>query len=520
MRINSDAREARRPWSRLFKNAGRGAACCALVLEMMATAPGSSAQENKAPTPPAPPRPIELEADRKTSTVTGGTCFLKGGTVITVTRGIIPNGSVLVRNGKIAQIGPNLTPPAGVPVIDATGKFITPGIVDAHSHIAEDGTNEGSDSITAEVRITDVLDPQSLTLQRGLSNGVTASLLLHGSANPIGGQSVVIKMKWQHPAEELIVPDAPRMIKFALGENVIRSGGQSDSPRFPATRMGVEAVYRRAFAEAREYMAEWERYDHERANNPKALPPRRDLRLETLADILRGKIWVQCHCYRADEMLMMVRLSQQYGFKIGALQHALEAYKIAPELVAAHIPVSTFADSWAYKLEAFDAIPYNAALCERAGIITSVNSDNTAGTYRLNLEAAKCIKYGGLSPEEAWKLITINPAMQLGIDRRTGSLEVGKDADIALWEGDPLSVYSKCVMTLVEGEVYFQRRDAFGVDKSATIRQELASCSTDHLAFPHLADGHVYAIVGATLHPINAPDIVNGTLIIEDGRIK
>ena len=481
-------------------------------------------QAGKPPAAPAAKKamelPVELETDRKPALHTGGNVFLKNGTVITVTKGVLTNTDVLVQNGKIVAIGKGLTPPPGIAVIDATGKFVTPGIIDAHSHIAEDATNEGTDSITAEVRIHDVIDPQSISLFRGLSNGVTTSLLLHGSANPIGGQSVVVKMKWQSSAQEMIVPDAPRMVKFALGENVKQSGGSRGATRFPATRMGVEAVYRRAFAQAKTYMAEWQAYDTAKQSDANAVPPRRDLRLEALAGILKREIWVQCHCYRADEMLMMVRLSQEFGFKIGALQHALEAYKIAPELLAAHIPVSTFADAWAYKVEANDAIPYNAALCERAGIITSVNSDNQGGTYHLNLEAAKTMKFGGLSEEEAWKLVTINPAIQLGVDKRTGSLETGKDGDIVVWDGHPFSVYSKCVTTLVEGEVYFQRRDAYGVDKSATAAQGVTPSLTEPYALPLPADSRLYAIVGATLHSVSGPDIAGGTLIVEDGRIK
>jgi imidazolonepropionase-like amidohydrolase len=488
------------------------AALCGATAGVQAQKPAEAAK---------PEPPIELEAHRKPTLVTRGDCFIQGGTLLTVTNGVIPNGSILIQKGKIVAIGANLTPPAGIPVIDASGKFVTPGIVDAHSHIASDATNEGTDSVTAEVRIHDILDPQSITLWRGLGNGVTTSLILHGSANAIGGQSVVIKMKWRHPVEDLIVPDAPRMIKFALGENVKRSGrSPGEAGRFPSTRMGVEAVYRRAFTEARTYQQAWERYEKERQAHPDAVPPRRDLRLETLADILRGKIWVHCHSYRADEMLMMLQLSKEFGFKLAALQHALEAYKIAPEILAQGVGVSTFADAWAYKLEAFEAIPYNAALCMQAGILTSVNSDNTAGTYRLNLEAAKCMKYGGLTETEALRLITINPATQLGIAHRTGSLEVGKDGDITLWEGHPLSVYSKCLLTMVEGEVLFQRRDAFGVDPASLIRRELTACPADHLALPTPPPGSTYALVGGVIHPVQGPDIPNGTLIISGGRIQ
>lgn len=483
-------------------------------------APGQGAPAAQTPKKPDPI--VELEADRKPALHTGGNVLVKNGTVVTITKGVLPNTDVLVQNGKIAAIGKNLTAPAGIAVIDATGKFVTPGIIDAHSHIAEDGTNEGTDAITAEVRIRDVIDPQSISLYRGLSSGVTASLLLHGSANPIGGQSVVVKMKWNTSADEMIVPDAPHMIKFALGENVKQSngGGRGGGGRFPSTRMGVEAVYRRAFAQAKAYMAEWQAYETAKQSDPNAVPPRKDLRLEALAGVLKKEIWVQCHSYRADEMLMMVRLSQEYGFKIGAMQHALEAYKIIPELAEAHIPVSTFADAWAYKIEAQDAIPYNAAMCEKAGIVTSVNSDNEGGTYHLNLEAAKAMKFGNLSEEEAWKLITINPAIQLGIDKRAGSLEVGKDGDIVVWDGHPLSVYSKCLTTLIEGEVFFQRRDAYGVDKTATAAKGVTPSPIEPYALPVPPESRTYAIVGATVHPVSAPDIPNGVVIVEDGKIK
>src|SRR5262249_1206684 len=252
----------------------------------------------------------------------------------------------------------------------------------------------------------------------------------------------------------------------------------------------------------------------------KGVEPRRDLRLEALAEVLRRKIWVHCHSYRADEMLMMLKLSKEYGFKLATLQHALEAYKIAPEIAAAGVGVSTFSDSWAYKVEAYDSIPYSSALCTRAGVVVSVNTDTMGGVSALNLEAAKTMKYGGLSENEALRLITINPAIQLGIDRRTGSLESGKDADISIWDGHPFSVYSRCAMTLIEGEVYFQRRDAFNVDKLATIHSDYPTCSADHLSQTVPPAAHDYAIVGATVHPLNGPDISNGSVLIEDGKIK
>jgi imidazolonepropionase-like amidohydrolase len=465
--------------------------------------------------------PTERDEDRKPSIVTHGNCVIRGGHVWTVSGEIIENGSILVRDGKIAAVGREIQVPAGTTEVDARGKWITPGIIDAHSHIASDATNEGSDSITPEVRIHDVLNSQGLSLYRALAGGLTSALILHGSANTIGGQSVVIKIKWKRPVEELPFPGAPRFVKFALGENVKQSNFRPERGqpmRFPATRMGVEATLRRAFDEARQYQAEWDRWQRERPAN--TAPPRRDLRLEALSEILRGDIQVQCHAYRTDEMLMLMRLSKEYGFKIAAFQHALEAYKIAPEIRAAGVGMSTFADMWAYKAEAWDAIPYNAALCAQAGIVSSINSDDAERMRRLNLDAAKSIKHGGMSDNSALKLVTLNPAIQLGIAHRAGTLEVGKDADIAIWQGYPLSVYSRCVMTLVDGEVLFQRRDVFKADPTAVTEATPPKPGRPDPASLHPPrTSRSYAIIGATVHPVSGPDISNGTVLITDGRI-
>ncbi|MCW5940609.1 MAG: amidohydrolase family protein [Fimbriimonadaceae bacterium] len=464
--------------------------------------------------------PFELEAHRKPKTVTNGNCLIRGARVLTATKGVIEKGDILVRNGKIEAIGPGLRAPGGFKVIEAEGKVVAPGIIDAHSHRASDGTNEGADSITAEVRIGDVLNLSALNVWQALASGHTSALILHGSANAVGGQSQVIKYKYNRPAEEAVVPDAPRMIKFALGENVTRKGGSTaNTTRFPRSRMGVEALYRRAFTEAREYRAAWDAYDAKKAAGEFAAPLRRDLRLETLADILRGKVWVQCHSYRSDEMLMMVRLSQEFGFKIGAMQHALEAYKIAPELAAAGVGVSIFVDNWSFKQEGYDSIPFNAAICAAAGVNVSINTDGLAGTTALNIDAAKTMRFGGFTEEQALRTVTINPAKELGIDHRTGSIEVGKDADLVLWDGHPLSVYSRCAMTLVEGEVYFERRDAFGVDRSSTTKTVLdAKSNKAEAALPPKAKA--YAIVGATVHRVSGPTIVGGTVLVRDGRIE
>lgn len=459
--------------------------------------------------------PFETEAMRKPKIHTGGSVLIKGGRILTVTKGILESGDILIRNGKFIAIGPKIDAPKGTIVIDAKGKVVTPGIVDAHIHRGIMATNEGSDSIVAEVRIEDVLNPDSKNLWQALSGGETTGMALHGSANCVGGQSTVIKLKYARPVEELPVPDAPRMIKFALGENVTRSGSDT-SNRFPKTRMGQEAVYRRAFTEARQYISEWDGWER---GGKKGDPPRKDLRLEALADILRGKIWVQCHSYRADEMLMMVRLSQEFGFKIGALQHALEAYKIAPELAKAGIGVSTFADSWSFKVEGYDAIPYNAMICQQAGVNISVNTDGLSGMPSIAIDAAKTMRYGGATEDQAMAMLTINPARSLGVDKRTGSLEVGKDGDIAIWDGHPLSVYSKCAMTLIEGEVYFQRRDAFGIDPTSVTKNVL---DTNRHTEPLKVDltGKRYAVIGATIHPVSGPVIEGGTVLLEDGKIK
>ena len=457
--------------------------------------------------------PTETSADRKPKLVTGGDVFIRGGRILTVTKGVIERGDILVRKGKIVAIGPNLTPPAGIAVIDARGKVVTPGIVDTHIHRGLDVTNEGTDSIVAETRVLDVLNPDSKTIWQAVASGETTGMLLHGSANPVGAESLVIKLKYQRPPDELLVPGAPRMIKFALGENVTRSGRQT-STRFPRTRLGVEATYRRAFTQAREYMNAQDAHRKD-ARKP---APKKDLRLETLADILRRKVWIQCHGYRADEHLMLVRLSQEFGFKIGALQHGVETYKIAPELAKAGVGVSIF-DEWAAKLEIYDGISaYASAVLDKAGVLTSYHTDGTDGTTALAINAAKAMRCGGLNETDALKLITINGAMELGLEKKIGSLEVGKDADIVVWNGHPLSVYSRVSTTLIDGECYFQERDAFGLKAKSTFKTVL-----DPFRYipntPVPAKSATYAIMGGTVHPVNGQTIMNGTVVVSNGRI-
>lgn len=458
--------------------------------------------------------PFELEADRAPKTVTDGNCLIKSARILTATHGTIEDSDILVLNGKIAKIGRNLVALSGTVVINAKGKVVMPGIVDGHSHRAADGTNEGAESVTDEVRMKDILNLNSLSVWQALASGHTSAMILHGSANAIGGESVVIKYKYGTSGDEARISDAPRMVKFALGENVTRKSSTNNT-RFPTTRMGVESVYRHAFTQAIEYKKAWDDFNSGKTK----VQPRRDLRLETLSDILQKKVWVQCHCYRSDEMLMMVRLSQEFGFKIGALQHALEAYKIAPELAKAGIGISIFEDEWSFKQEGYDAIPWNAMICKKAGVNVSINTDGLSGTTALNIDAAKTMRFGGFTEEEALQTITINPAKELGIDKRTGSIDIGKDADLAIWDGHPLSVYSKCDMTIIEGKVYFERRDAFGIDKLSTTKMKLDRkvnrAENDRLP----AKSNTYAIVGATVHPITGPDINGGTVVIRDGKI-
>ena len=396
-----------------------------------------------------------------------GDVLIKNGTVMTAAKGTLENTDVLVANGKIVKIGKNLSAPAGVRVIDATGKYVSPGIIDAHSHSMLDAINEGSLAVTSMVRTRDVLDPKDITIYRALAGGVTTALLLHGSANPIGGQSTTVKFKWGHPVEDFPVEGALPGIKFALGENVKRSNFNPQPgqvPRYPRTRMGTMEVLRDAFTRARDYQRAWDDFKAQKTN----VAPRRDLELEPLVEVLEGKRLVHCHGYRSDEHLNLLLLADEFGFRVATLQHALEAYKIAPEVAKRGTGASIFADSWSYKLEAYDSIPYNGYILWKNGVVVSINSDSDERMRRLNLDAAKMEKYGGVPEEEALKMITLNPAKQLGIDKRTGSIEQGKDGDIVIWNMHPFSPYSHVEMTLIEGDVYFDR------SKDITMRAELA----------------------------------------------
>ncbi len=384
--------------------------------------------------------------------------LVKNATIWTVgPQGTLKNADMLVKRGKIAKIGKNLKAPKGALVIDATGKHVAPGIIDAHSHIAiSRGVNEGTHAISSEVRIGDVINSDDINIYRQLAGGVTMSHLLHGSANPIGGQNAVIKLRWGAPPDKLKFDAAKPTIKFALGENVKQSNwGDRFTTRYPQTRMGVEQFFRDAFRAALDYRREWQIYQKKHKKNKNLIPPRKNLRLEALLEILDGKRNIHCHSYRQDEILALIRVADDLGFKVQTFTHILEGYKVADAMFKHGSTASTFSDWWAYKFEVYDAIPYNGALMFEQGLVVGYNSDSAELARRLNTEAAKAMKYGGVPEEEAIKFVTLNPAKQLEVADRVGSLEPGKDADFVIWSGPPMSTYSRCEQTWIDGRKYF-----------------------------------------------------------------
>jgi imidazolonepropionase-like amidohydrolase len=516
----------------LKRTAAVSAACAGLVITMTRATPAQSGA----------PRPVAI----------------KGGTVLTATRGTIPNGTVVLRDGKIAAVGATVAVPADAEVIDASGKFVSPGLIDCHSHIAADSINEGGTTVSSMTGIEDVFNPTDVDIYRDLAGGLTTANVLHGSANPIGGKNYVIKLRWGSTrASDFAFAGALPGIKFALGENPKRPGGGAgrDAPtpaRFPATRMGVEYVIRDAFARAKAYQQAWQTYEHARKSDASALPPRRDLQLEPLVEVLEGKRLVHAHSYRADEILMLIRVAEEFGFKIATFQHVLEGYKVAREIAAHGAGASTFSDWWGYKIEAVDAIPYNAAVMTRKGVLVSINSDSAEHARRLNTEAAKTIKWGGLSEDEALALVTINPAKQLRIDQRVGSLEAGKDADVVIWNHHPLSSYAIVDRVYIDGQKYFDRQEdaaritAVEARKQALVAAErratetattpaaaatstdgsgggigVATAATSATSLPPLrgAARGVVAITNARINPVTRPVIERGTIIVKDGVI-
>jgi imidazolonepropionase-like amidohydrolase len=378
--------------------------------------------------------------------------------------GILKNTDVLLKDGKIAEIGTNLKA-RSAKEIDGTGKHLTAGIVDEHSHIAASAINEGAQNSSAEVTIEDVIDPNDINIYRNLSGGTTSAQILHGSANPIGGRSAIIKLKWGESADAMIYENSPKFIKFALGENVKQSRSPNGT-RFPQTRMGVEQLFSDYFTRAQEYEV------LKKSGNPY----RKDDEMETLVEILNGERFISCHSYVQSEINMLMKVAEKFNFRINTFTHILEGYKVADKMAEHGVGGSTFSDWWAYKYEVNDAIPYNAAIMHNAGVTVAINSDDREMSRRLNQEAAKTIKYGGMSELEAWKTVTINPAKLLHIDDKVGSIKAGKDADVVLWSHHPMSIYAKAEKTIVDGKIFFDRNE--DLKKREAIKQEKSKLIT------------------------------------------
>ncbi|HSH46531.1 MAG TPA: amidohydrolase family protein [Longimicrobiales bacterium] len=477
-------------------------------------------------------------------------------TVWTATGEILTGTDILIRDGVVREIGANLSAPGGVEVLDATGLTAIPGFVDEHSHIAMTTYNECTEPIIPETRVIDQLQPEDFGIFRALTGGVTTAQVLHGSCNPIGGQSAIIKPRWglTNP-RQFLVQGAPQTVKFALGENVTRKNwGGGDAPRrYPYSRQGVEALYIQAFTAAEAYRDEWERYRQDPGSF--RVPPRTDRRLEALVGILEGDIRVHAHSYRADEILMLIGIADRFGFQIDAFTHALEAYKVADEIREHGAGASTFSDWWHYKLEAFDAIPYNVAILHDQGVLASLNSDSEELQTFALYEIMKPVKYGGVSREDALRMYTLYPAMQLRIDDRVGSIEVGKDGDIALLSGDPFDTSTRVEKTVMDGIVYWdrEREEAFRrypmrgqpavrTSTVATVSWATSrSLTDDESASSTRAEDDVatgpsasqngdaasagdvaptFALVGGTVHTAVGDPIENGVVLVRDGRIE
>ncbi|MFZ0595444.1 MAG: amidohydrolase family protein, partial [Flavobacterium sp.] len=401
--------------------------------------------------------------------LTAQTLLFKNATVWTNEKeGVLTETDVLIKNGKIAAVGKNLSD-ASATVIDAKGKHITSGIIDEHSHIAiSKGVNEMGHNSTAEVTIQDVVNSEDINIYRDLAGGVTISQLLHGSANPIGGRSAIVKWKWGSSPDEMLYKNQPKFIKFALGENVKQANWGIDNPtRFPQTRMGVEQVFTDYFQRAKEYDENWKKFN---AGSKKGKAPRVDLDLQTIAEIINKERFITCHSYVESEILMLMNVTEKFNFRVNTFTHILEGYKVADKMKEHGVGASTFSDWWAYKFEVNDAIPFNGPIMHNAGLVVAYNSDDAEMSRRLNQEAAKAVKYGNISEEDAWKFVTLNPAKLLHIDDKVGSLKVGKDADVVLWSDNPLSIYAKAEKTIIEGVVYFDiEKDA---EKQLAITKE------------------------------------------------
>ncbi len=529
----TDRPRARRIW-KMTSRSRLPPAAIVLLLWIQAAAPHAAQAE------------VQLPEDRVT--YPRGDLFIQGLDSLWTAAGVVhENASILIRDGIIQAIGPDLDPPEGVEVLDGRGRTAIPGIVDEHSHIAMSGTNEGTAPVVPEVKVLDALDQTSFGIYQALTGGVTTARIMHGSSNPIGGQSAVIKTRWEMDrAEQLLVPGAPRAVKFALGENVTRKSAQARGPaqRFPGSRAGVEAIYEQAFTAAQEYRELWDDYEADPSAFP--VPPRRDLRLEALVDIMEGRILVHAHSYRSDEILALMRVAERFGFTIDNFTHVLEGYRVADELREHGAGASTFSDWWQYKLEAYDAIPHNAALMNEKGVLVAINSDIPWLQTFMKWEIAKPVQYGGASREDALRMLTINPATMIGVDDRVGSLEEGKEGDVVLLTGDPFDAFSRVETTVVDGIVYYDSgreeetrgemvsefpepsRDRHAAADAA--RGAPAASGSRAAPPPRTVDrddleplnprAGTVALVGGTVHPVSGSAIEDGVLVMHEGRIQ
>lgn len=520
--------------------------------------------------------PWEPQIPEDAGTHPTGTLLIQNiDTIWTATGQVLAGADILIVDGVIRELGTGLRVPSGAQVVDGSGMTAIPGIVDEHSHIAMSASNEFTAPLVPEVRVIDALQPDDFGIYRALSGGITTARIMHGSSNPVGGQSAVIKTRWgMEDTHDLLLPGAPRFVKFALGENVTRKGsGFGNDARFPHSRQGVEAIYRQAFTAAREYREAWRAYEA----NPRgaAVPPRRDLRLEALTEIMEGKIRVHAHSYRSDEILMLMRVAEEFGFRIDVFTHVLEGFKVAAEMAEHGAAGSTFTDWWQYKREAFDATPYNAALMHEAGVLTGINTDIPWLQSFMVAEIAKPVKYGGVSREDALRMFTLNPARMMHIDDKVGSLEVGKQGDVVLLSGSPFDSFTRVEKTIVDGIVYYDLSAEEETRGERIITQDLISPATSdpavssapgsgagaamdspaeagsagaamdspagaspaHPAMDSPAGAGassgpsagtpaprpqeaVTALVGGTVHPVSGPAIPNGVVVISGGTIQ
>jgi len=481
-----------------------------------------------------PPRVLlllaALAAPQLRTEAASDSILIKGGTLLTVTHGTIERGDVLIRDGRIAAVGRNLEAPAGVRVIDATGRYVLPGIVDTHSHMgvypwpevdANSDGNEMTDPVTPSMRAADAVWTEDPEFERARAGGVTTVQIIPGSGNLIGGEGLTVKLRAHADVGRMLFQGAPRGIKMALGENPKRSYGARD--KTPSTRMGNMALFRDAFNQARNYKAKWEAWRSKKEED-RGAPPDRDLRLETLGDVLDGKVLVHVHSYRKDEVLQFLGIADAYGFKVASFQHCLDGYKIAGELARRDIAVATFAHSWGYKVEAWDGIPHNAAVLARSGVRVSIHSDSGNLVQRLYTEAAVAARYG-LSEEDALRAITLNAASALGVADRIGSLDAGKDADIAIFTRHPLDVYTLVEKTLIDGAVVYDRGSiptAAPLPPTPPLPKGPSAPPPDDLVPPPAPtnEAGLYAVVGGTVYTMAGPPIENGTVIVEKGVIR